>query len=59
MSMSLTMTKQRTIAVQLPTAASSPTHLKPDSIHLAVNAAGQTQQQRTGIQATGQHEHPF
>ncbi len=41
MLVSLTMTRQRTIAVQLPAAASSQANLKPDSISLAVNAAGQ------------------
>jgi biopolymer transport protein ExbD len=40
MMVSLTMTKQRTVGVNLPAAASSQTSLKPDSISLAVDAAG-------------------
>ena len=41
MLVSLTMTKQRTVSVNLPAAASSQTNLKPDTISLAVNAGGQ------------------
>lgn len=41
MLVSLTMTKQRTVAVNLPTASTAQTNLKPDSINLAVNSAGQ------------------
>lgn len=41
MLVSLTMTKQRTVSVNLPAAASSQTNLKPDTISLAVNASGQ------------------
>ena len=41
MMVSLTMTKQRTVGVNLPSAASAQTNLKPDSLSLAVNAAGQ------------------
>jgi biopolymer transport protein ExbD len=40
MMVSLTMTKQRTVGVNLPAAASSQTSLKPDSISLAVDAGG-------------------
>jgi biopolymer transport protein ExbD len=40
MMVSLTMTKQRTVGVNLPAAASAQTSLKPDSISLAVDAAG-------------------
>lgn len=38
---SLSMTKQRTVDVNLPTAASGHTNLKPDNISLAVKANGQ------------------
>lgn len=41
MLVSLTMTKQRTVAVNLPTASTAQTNLKPDSINLAVNSVGQ------------------
>lgn len=41
MLVSLTMTKQRTVSVNLPAAASAQTNLKPDTISLAVNAGGQ------------------
>lgn len=41
MMVSLTMTKQRTVSVNLPAAASSQTSLKPDTISLAVDARGQ------------------
>ena len=41
MMVSLTMTKQRTVGVNLPAATTAQTNLKPDSISLAVNAAGQ------------------
>lgn len=41
MMVSLTMTKQRTLGVNLPAAAQSERPLKPDSINLAVNARGQ------------------
>ncbi len=41
MLVSLTMTKQRTVSVNLPAAASGQTNLKPDNIGLAVNASGQ------------------
>lgn len=40
MMVSLTMTKQKTIAVNLPAAAASQNNLKPDSINLAVDARG-------------------
>jgi biopolymer transport protein ExbD len=41
MLVSLTMTKQRTVSVNLPAAATAQTNLKPDNISLAVNAGGQ------------------
>lgn len=41
MLVSLTMTKQRTVSVNLPAASTSQSNLKPDSISLAVNAGGQ------------------
>jgi biopolymer transport protein ExbD len=41
MLVSLTMTKQRTVGVNLPAAATSRTNLKPDAISLAVDARGQ------------------
>ncbi len=41
MLVSLTMTKQRTVSVNLPVAASSQINLKPDNISLAVTAGGQ------------------
>jgi biopolymer transport protein ExbD len=40
MMVSLTMTKQQTIGVNLPVAATSQKDFKPDMINLAVNAAG-------------------
>jgi biopolymer transport protein ExbD len=40
MMVSLTMTKQQTIAVNLPVAASSQSDFKPDMINLGVNAVG-------------------
>ena len=40
MMVSLTMTKQQTIKVNLPVASSSQSDFKPDMINLAVNAAG-------------------
>jgi biopolymer transport protein ExbD len=42
MMVSLTMTKQQTIGVNLPVAATSQKDFKPDMINLAVNAAGAT-----------------
>ncbi len=41
MLVSLTMTKQRTVSVNLPAAATSQTNLKPDSISLGVDVRGQ------------------
>ena len=41
MLVSLTMTKQRTVSVNLPASASGQTNLKPDNISLAVKADGQ------------------
>ena len=40
MMVTLTMTKQHTISVNLPAASSTHTNLKPDNITLAVTAAG-------------------
>lgn len=40
MMVSLTMTKQQTIKVNLPVAAASQSDFKPDMINLGVNAAG-------------------
>lgn len=40
MMVSLTMTKQKTITVNLPVATSAKTDLKPETINLAVNAPG-------------------
>jgi biopolymer transport protein ExbD len=41
MMVSLTMTKQRTVSVNLPAAKSSATDLKPDTVQLAVKQTGQ------------------
>lgn len=41
MLVSLSMTKQRTVDVNLPAAATAQTNLKPDNISLAVTASGQ------------------
>ncbi len=41
MMVTLTMTKQHTIAVNLPAASNTTTNLKPDNITLAVTASGQ------------------
>ena len=41
MMVTLTMTKQRTISVNLPAASSTTSSLKPDNITLAVTAGGQ------------------
>jgi len=49
MLVSLTMTKQRTVAVNLPVAATSQTNLKPDAISLAVDARGQVFFEKQGI----------
>jgi len=40
MMVSLTMTKQQTVKVNLPVASASQADIKPDMINLAVNAAG-------------------
>jgi len=40
MLVSLSMTKQRTVSVNLPAAATGQANLKPDNISLAVNASG-------------------
>jgi biopolymer transport protein ExbD len=41
MLVSLSMTRQRTVSVNLPAASTAQTNLKPDNISLAVNAGGQ------------------
>jgi biopolymer transport protein ExbD len=41
MMVSLTMTKQRTVGVNLPAAVASQVNLKPDNLSLAVTAGGQ------------------
>jgi biopolymer transport protein ExbD len=41
MMVSLTMTKQRTVSVNLPSASAAQNNLKPDTISLAVSAQGQ------------------
>jgi biopolymer transport protein ExbD len=41
MLVSLTMTKQRTVSVNLPAAATSQSNLKPDTVSLGVTAGGQ------------------
>lgn len=53
MLVSFTMTKQRTIGVNLPAAATSQNNLKPDSINLAVNAAGQIFHEKEPIALDG------
>ena len=49
MMVSLTMTKQRTIGVNLPAAAAAQTSLKPDTISLAVDARGQVSYEKNTI----------
>lgn len=49
MMVSLTMTKQRTVSVNLPAAATSHTNLKPDTISLAVTAGGQVYFEKQAI----------
>jgi biopolymer transport protein ExbD len=49
MLVSLTMTKQRTVTVNLPAAASSQTNLKPDTVSLAVTAGGQVYFEKEAI----------
>lgn len=49
MLVSLTMTKQHTVSVNLPAAASSQTNLKPDNISLAVNPGGQVYFEKDAI----------
>ena len=49
MLVSLTMTKQHTVSVNLPAAAASKTQLKPDNISLAVTAGGQVFLGKTAI----------
>src|SRR5436190_22808727 len=49
MLVSLTMTKQRTVSVNLPAAATSQTNLKPDTISLAVTAGGQVYFEKQAI----------
>lgn len=49
MLVSLTMTKQRTVTVNLPAAASAQSSLKPDAISLAVSAGGQVYYEKQAI----------
>jgi biopolymer transport protein ExbD len=49
MLVSLTMTRQRTVSVNLPAAATSQTNLKPDTISLAVTAGGQVYFEKQAI----------
>src|SRR6187401_3678918 len=49
MLVSLTMTRQRTVSVNLPAAASSQTNLKPDTVNLAVTAGGQVYFEKQAI----------
>jgi len=52
MLVSLTLTKQRTVSVNLPAAATSQSNLKPDTISLAVNASGQVFFEKQAIELT-------
>jgi len=49
MMVSLTMTKQQTISVNLPVATTSQRDFKPDMINLAVNAVGDVFLDREGV----------
>ncbi len=49
MLVSLTMTRQRTVSVNLPAAASSQTNFKPDTVSLAVTAGGQVYFEKQAI----------
>jgi biopolymer transport protein ExbD len=53
MLVSLTMTRQRTVSVNLPAAATSQTNLKPDTISLAVSAGGQVYFEKQAITLEG------
>jgi biopolymer transport protein ExbD len=50
MLVSLTMTKQRTVSVNLPAVTSSQSSLKPDTINLAVTAAGKVFMDKNAIE---------
>ncbi|CAN5135113.1 biopolymer transporter ExbD [soil metagenome] len=52
MLVSLTMTKQQTVSVNLPAAATAQADLKPDTISLAVSAAGQVFIEKDPIELT-------
>ena len=49
MMVTLTMTKQHTISVNLPAASSTSTNLKPDNITLAVTASGQVMMEKRPV----------
>jgi biopolymer transport protein ExbD len=49
MLVSLTMTRQRTVSVNLPAAATSQSNLKPDTVSLAVTAGGQVYFEKQAI----------
>lgn len=49
MMVTLTMTKQHTIAVNLPAASATNTNLKPDNITLAVTATGQVMLEKKAV----------
>ncbi|WP_395748054.1 ExbD/TolR family protein [Prosthecobacter sp.] len=49
MMVSLTMTKQKTIKVDLPVASATQSDFKPDMINLAVNAAGDVFYDKTAV----------
>ncbi len=49
MLVSLTMTKQRTVDVNLPSAATAHADLKPDTISLAVTAAGEVYHEKEAV----------
>ena len=53
MLVSLTMTRQHTVSVNLPAAAASRTTLKPDNISLAVTASGQLFWEKNAITLEG------
>ncbi len=49
MMVTLTMTKQHTISVNLPAASNTTTNLKPDNITLAVTASGQVMLEKKAV----------
>ena len=49
MMVTLTMTKQHTISVNLPAASNTSTNLKPDNITLAVTASGQVMLEKKSV----------